>query len=853
MNFRKSFLNKSYLVLISFTLNFIVNVNAFAQSNSGDFVNSASIIQELNIPVRTAIDNKGSIFVTDASQKCIVQFDSLWNYIGKIYIGVEPTSIAISGNNTMFVGDYHNGKIYKRLSNGTVSVIYSDTIFPSAMVVSPVNELYVVDSRSKRVLVMNFTGTVLRTFGSGVFLFPTGIAFDSKNNRVIVSEHGGFGNGFNLHTEIRIFSTTGNLISTFGGWGNSPGKFYRVQGLTVGRCGNIYVTDPYQGNISVFNENGTYLTKFGIWGDSLGNLNVPMDMAFDLQERVYVVSLNNSALEVFNITDLLPSSTITTGTVSICEGSTAPIKISFTGTAPWTFTYTINGTNPHTVTNTFDNPYTLNASIAGAYNVTALSDANSAGTCFSNTAYVILSPVPTSAIANINSGICQGESTNIPVTFTGNAPWRFTYTISGLNPTTIEDIYANPYSLEASLPGTYEIIALSGSNCAGTVFTGSATVSINPAPESTILTGDAYLCAGTSATIQVGLTGTAPWSLTYTKDDQNPVTYTNIATSPFSFNAFDPGTYRIVALSDSNCNGNAFYGTSVITEHPLPESNFISGNPTIFPNDSALIAIDLKGTAPWLLTYTIDGANPTTVSDINSSPYTFYVQQPGVYEVISLSDAFCNGTILSGSSLVSISALTKTLDLIFFLQGLYNGGGTMIKIQDETGNHFDMPLYPSNAADLVTVELHEVADYSIVAYTVSNVVLTTTGTVSLSVPSALSDSYFITLKHRNSIETTTAAPVSFSGGLINYSFDTPLKVFGGNLFQTNDGVWAIYGGDVNQDGVVDAGDMVLLDNDNSTFAKGYLATDINGDGIVDVGDMTILDHNSASFVSRILP
>ena len=177
----------------------------------------------------------------------------------------------------------------------------------------------------------------------------------------------------------------------------------------------------------------------------------------------------------------------------------------------------------------------------------------------------------------------------------------------------------------------------------------------------------------------------------------------------------------------------------------------------------------------------------------------------------------------------------------------------MIKIQDETGNHFDMPLYPSNAADLVTVELHEVADYSIVAYTVSNVVLTTTGTVSLSVPSALSDSYFITLKHRNSIETTTAAPVSFSGGLINYSFDTPLKVFGGNLFQTNDGVWAIYGGDVNQDGVVDAGDMVLLDNDNSTFAKGYLATDINGDGIVDVGDMTILDHNSASFVSRILP
>ena len=853
MNFRKSFLKKSYLVLISYTLNFIVNFNAFAQSNSGDFVNSASIIQELKVPVRTAIDNKGAIFVTDASQKCIVQFDSLWNYIGKIYIGVEPTSIAISGNNSMFVGDYHNGKIYKRLSNGTVSVIYSDTIFPSAMVVSPVNELYVVDSKSKRVIVMNFAGTVLRTFGSGVFLFPTGIAFDRKNNRVIVSEHGGFGNGFNLHTEIRIFGTTGNLISTFGGWGNTPGKFYRVQGLTVGRCGNIYVTDPYQGNISVFNENGTYLTKFGIWGDTLGNLNVPMDVAFDSQERVYVVSLNNSALEVYNITDLLPSSTILTGSVSTCEGNTVPVKISFTGTAPWTFTYTINGANPHIVTTTFDNPYTLNASLAGAYNVTALTDANTAGTCFSNTAYVILNPLPTATIANINPGICQGESTNIPVTFTGNAPWSFTYTINGLNPTTIVDIYTNPYNLTASLPGTYEIIALSGSNCEGTVFTGSATVTINPAPESTILTGDTYLCAGTSATIQVGLTGTAPWSLTYTADSQNPVTYTNIATSPFSFSVFNSGTYRVVALSDSNCNGNAFYGTSVVTEHPLPESNFISGNPTIFPNDSALIAIDLKGTAPWSLTYTIDGANTTTVSNIDSSPYTFYVQQPGVYEVISLSDAFCNGTILTGSSIVSIGTLTKTLNLTFFLQGLYNGGGTMIKTQDETGNHFDMPLYPANTADLVTVELHEGSNYAFVAYTVSNVVLSTTGSVSLSVPSALSGAYYITIKHRNSIETTTALPATFSGGIVNYSFDNPSKVFGGNLYQTSDGQWAIYGGDVNQDGVVDAGDMVLLDNDNSTFAKGYLATDINGDGIVDVGDMTILDHNSASFVSRILP
>ena len=839
--------------MISYTLNFIVNFNAFAQSNSGDFVNSASIIQELNIPVRTAIDNKGSIFVTDASQKCIVQFDSLWNYIGKIYIGVEPTSIAISGNNTMFVGDYHNGKIYKRLSNGTVSVIYSDTIFPSAMVVSPTNELYVVDSKSKRVIVMNFAGTVLRTFGSGVFLFPTGIAFDGKNNRVIVSEHGGFGNGFNLHTEIRIFGTMGNLISTFGGWGNAPGKFYRTQGLTVGRCGNIYVTDPYQGNISVFNSNGIYITTFGIWGDSLGELNVPMDVVFDSHERIYVVSLNNSALEVYNITDLLPSSTILTGSVSTCEGNTVPVQVSFTGTAPWTFTYTINGANPQTITNTYNNPYTINAGQAGAYNVNALSDANAAGTCFSNTAQVILNPLPTATLANVSLGICQGESATIPIAFTGIAPWSFTYTVNGSNAISINDIYANPYNLIATQAGTYEITALTGGNCEGTSFIGSATVSINPEPVATMLTGNTEFCTGSATDIQVSFTGIVPWTFTYTTDGQNPVTYTNITTSPFSFPVFQSGTYRVVALSDANCNGSTFYGSPVVTEHQLPESNFISGNPTIFATDSALIAIDLTGSAPWTLTYTIDGANPTTVSDINSSPYTFYTQQPGMYEVISLSDVQCNGTNFSGNSVVTTNTFTKTLNVTVFLQGLYNGGGTMVQSQDETGIHFDLPFYPANTADLITIELHEATDYAVVAYAVSNVALSTIGSVSLPLPSVLSGAYYITIKHRNSIETTTAEPVSFSGSIINYSFDAPIKVFGGNVLQTNDGQWVIYGGDVNQDGIVDAGDMVPVDNDYSNFAKGYLVTDINGDGIVDSGDMTLLGHNSASFVRRMVP
>ncbi|MFZ4399130.1 MAG: T9SS type A sorting domain-containing protein [Bacteroidales bacterium] len=650
-------LKKLINVPVFLTLLFILNFAALSQTNSGDFSHNISITQELKVPVRAAIDKAGNIYVTDASQKCIVQFDTSWNYVGKIYVGENPTSIAFSDNNTMFIGDYNNGKIYKRLSDGTISVIYTDTIYPSSMVVSPINELYVVDSRSKKVLVLDFSGNLIRTIGGGIFLYPTGIAFDRKNNRIIVAEHGGFGNGFNLHAEIRIFGTSGNLISTFGGWGNSAGKFYRIQGLTVGRCGNIYVTDPYQGNISVFNGNGTYITKFGIWGDTLGKLNVPMDVIFDSHEKVCVVSLNNSAIEVYNIADSLPSSTIISSNASICAGNTTPVIFSFTGTAPWTFTYAINGSNPQTITNTFSNPYILNTGIAGMYNVTALSDANHNSNCFSSSANVFINPMPTSNITNIHSNLCAGTTANIPVSFTGVPPWSFTYTIDSVNQTTVNDIYSNPYNLNVNHAGKYKLVALTGGSCPGTLNTGTAIITENPLPESTITNNTLNICNGTTAEIQINLTGTSPWNLTYTVNDQNSQNFSNISSSPFIMTVAEEGIYKVIGLTDSNCVATTFNGNAVITKKQKPVSTISSVISTFCENDSAAINIDLLGASPWSFTYTVDGINPVFLSNINTNHYTFYTQQPGNFEVISLEDANCNGIDFYGNASLSILSL----------------------------------------------------------------------------------------------------------------------------------------------------------------------------------------------------
>ncbi|MBK9358779.1 MAG: PKD domain-containing protein [Bacteroidales bacterium] len=197
---------------------------------------------------------------------------------------------------------------------------------------------------------------------------------------------------------------------------------------------------------------------------------------------------------------------------------------------------------------------------------------------------------------------------------------------------------------------------------------------------------------------------------------------------------------------------------------------------------------------------------------------------------------------------VNILGTEQTLNLTVFLESLYNGNGSMRKAQGASGDQ-----YPDNTADQVTIELHNASDYSIIEHTAQDVNLNTAGQISITVPGARNGNYYITVRHRNSIETTTKQPVSFVSSLITYSFDGPEQAYGNNLLQMIDGHYVIYSGDVNLDGIIDTGDITPVDNDAGNFATGYLSTDVNGDGTVDTGDMTILDNNAASFIGEMTP
>jgi hypothetical protein len=104
----------------------------------------------------------------------------------------------------------------------------------------------------------------------------------------------------------------------------------------------------------------------------------------------------------------------------------------------------------------------------------------------------------------------------------------------------------------------------------------------------------------------------------------------------------------------------------------------------------------------------------------------------------------------------------------------------------------------------------------------------------------------------------STSPINFGTASVVCDFTSSLSQAYGDgtnppLKSMGNGVYAIYGGDVNQDGTVDGSDMGLTENDVSAFAFGYNVTDCTGDGASDGSDMTLIENNTSLFLFMARP
>ena len=299
-----------------------------------------------------------------------------------------------------------------------------------------------------------------------------------------------------------------------------------------------------------------------------------------------------------------------------------------------------------------------------------------------------------------------------------------------------------------------------------------------------------------------------------------------------------------ITVTPSNSCGNGVSSVKAVTVSSLPVSS------------GTIIGLDSVCQGQNSVTYTLPA-----IANASSYVWTLPTGASGTSTTNTITVDFgtnaisgnitVEGNNICGESLPSnlFVTVTKKLQLKIFLEGLFNNSiQLMNKAKDENGDHFSEDI-----ADQIDIEIrNSTLPYQIV-YNINSINLKTDGTCQFTVPSELTDAYYLVIKNRNHIETWSAVPVSFIQTNPGYNFTDQLsKAFGNNLKLLGSN-YCVYSGDVNQDGIIDGMDMVLVDNQSALFSSGFLPADLNGDGVINYLDMLMLVNNSSVFIGLKAP
>ncbi len=156
---------------------------------------------------------------------------------------------------------------------------------------------------------------------------------------------------------------------------------------------------------------------------------------------------------------------------------------------------------------------------------------------------------------------------------------------------------------------------------------------------------------------------------------------------------------------------------------------------------------------------------------------------------------------------------------------------------------YDAVLNRLNMRDTVTALLRSVdPPYSLIDSS-RGVIDSLTFTIKFGFKIAPTGTYYIVIKHRNSIETwCKSGGIAFTKyATINYDFTSSImQAYGDNMILKGSRS-CVYSGDINQDGSVDANDRSSAWNDRNK--TGYESSDVDGSGVVDALDRSLVWNN----------
>jgi DNA-binding beta-propeller fold protein YncE len=167
---------------------------------------------------------------------------------------------------------------------------------PTGLGLTPDGRVLVADTHYSRVLTFTPAGELIRSFGTfgeapGQFGLPTDVVVDDAGC-VWVSEYG-------LSDRITKFSPEGTPLMTIGDTAGGI-ALRRPQGMVPGANNSIWVSDACNHRICRFSADGELLLEFGRSGRGAGELRFPYGMDWLSDGTLVVAEYGNNRIQRFS-------------------------------------------------------------------------------------------------------------------------------------------------------------------------------------------------------------------------------------------------------------------------------------------------------------------------------------------------------------------------------------------------------------------------------------------------------------------------------------------------------------------------------------------------------------------------
>ncbi len=351
--------------------------------------------------------------------------------------------------------------------------------------------------------------------------------------------------------------------------------------------------------------------------------------------------------------DLTASATIT-GPTDLCEGEVGDFTIDIDQLGNWSIEYSIDGLAQNTI-DLEGVQFIFSSGQEGVHEINLIS--NPLCTVdIGDPVELQIEELPSVLFPSDDVNLCPGETETVEIELTGEGDITFSYEYDFVEQAPVTS-QAGFYSIDISENGGFSPIGVSTDNCIGSV-AGFFNAFDQPFPTA-VFQDDYTICQGEIAQVAIEFSGNAPYQFEYSIDGVPQgveISPTDLVILPIE-NAM---TIDLLTLDDLYCIGSP-ESSSLVSVNPLPTA-IINGGDIFCSNELVELSIELIGTAPFTVSYSIDGA-PQTDIETNDLQYVLETMEDGTYEITSIVDGLCNDGIQNNTTIVHYPLID--VDLIY--------------------------------------------------------------------------------------------------------------------------------------------------------------------------------------------